>query len=99
MKRIWLVALLMAVLSVVAEADGACPQGWRGTVPKPFDRGIRLVSELGRVDYGRAAQLVFAAREWISRQDWTGASEPSPVQVALAAARGDAPECGGGALR
>ena len=36
MKRIWLGALLMAVLSVIAEADGACPQGGRGTVPKPF---------------------------------------------------------------
>ena len=43
MKRIWLVALLMAVLSVVAEADGACPQGGRGSVPKPFRPGERVV--------------------------------------------------------
>lgn len=73
---------------------------WVSTSNKKLvDRGIRLVSELGRVDYGRAAQLVFAAREWISRQDWTGTGEPSPVQVALAAARGVACECGGGVLR
>ena len=50
---------------------------------KLIDRNIRLVVELGRVDYETAAQIVFAAQEWIAAQDWTGKEEPSPVQVAL----------------
>ena len=50
---------------------------------KLIDRSIRLVVELGRVDYGTAAETVFAAKEWIAAQDWTREEEPSPVQVAL----------------
>ena len=50
---------------------------------KLIDRNIRLVVELGRVDYETAAETVFAAQEWIASQDWTGREEPSPVQVAL----------------
>jgi len=50
---------------------------------KLIDRNIRLVVELGRVDYETAAETVFAAEEWIAAQDWTHEDEPSPVQVAL----------------
>ena len=50
---------------------------------KLIDRNIRLVMELGRVDYETAAQTVFAAQDWIAAQDWTHEDEPSPVQVAL----------------
>ena len=52
---------------------------------KLIDRSIRLVVELGRVDYVTAAETVFAAQEWVNSQDWTQKEEPSPVQVALAA--------------
>ena len=55
---------------------------------KLIDRNIRLVVELGRVDYGTAAETVFAAEEWIASQDWSQAEEPSPVQVALERLRG-----------
>ncbi|MBO7684467.1 MAG: hypothetical protein J6T51_07055 [Kiritimatiellae bacterium] len=50
---------------------------------KLIDRNIRLVVELGRVDYVTAAETVFAAQEWIASQDWANVEEPSPVQVAL----------------
>ncbi|MBR3223247.1 MAG: hypothetical protein IKF72_13585 [Kiritimatiellae bacterium] len=55
---------------------------------KLIDRNIRLVEELGRVDYETAAETVFAAEEWIASQDWSQTEEPSPVQVALARLRG-----------
>jgi len=51
---------------------------------KLIDRNIRLVVELGRVDYVTAAETIFAAQEWIASQDWANAEEPSPVQIALA---------------
>ena len=54
---------------------------------KLIDRCIRLVSELGRVDYGTAAETVFAAQEWVESQDWSKREEPSPVQVALKSLR------------
>ena len=50
---------------------------------KLIDRCIRLLVELGRIDYEEAAQRIFAAEEWIASQDWTHEDEPSPVQVAL----------------
>ena len=50
---------------------------------KLVDRGIRLLCELGSVDYGTAAERLFAAAEWVESQDWSGREEPSPVQVAL----------------
>ena len=50
---------------------------------KLIDRNIRLVVELGRVDYETAAKTIFAAQDWIAAQDWTHEDEPSPVQVAL----------------
>lgn len=50
---------------------------------KLIDRNIRLVVELGRVDYETAAETIFAAQDWIAAQDWTHEDEPSPVQVAL----------------
>ena len=50
---------------------------------KLIDRNIRLVMELGRVDYVTAAETVFSAQEWIASQDWSKGEEPSPVQVAL----------------
>lgn len=54
---------------------------------KLIDRCIRLVSELGRVDYKTAAETVFAAQEWVESQDWSKSEEPSPVQVALKSIR------------
>ena len=50
---------------------------------KLIDRCIRLLVELGRIDYEEAAQRIFAAEEWIASQDWSKGEEPSPVQVAL----------------
>ena len=50
---------------------------------KLVDRGIRLLVELGRIDYEEAAQRLFAAEEWIESQDWTGKETPCAVQVAL----------------
>ena len=50
---------------------------------KLIDRCIRLLVELGRIDYATAAETIFAAEEWIAAQDWSKAEEPSPVQVAL----------------
>jgi len=50
---------------------------------KLIDRGIRLLVELGGVSYEEAAQRLFAAEEWIDRQDWAGREVPSAVQVAL----------------
>ncbi len=51
---------------------------------KLIDRCIRLLVELGRIDYEEAAQRIFAAQEWVAAQDWSKSEEPSPVQVALA---------------
>jgi N-acetylmuramic acid 6-phosphate etherase len=56
---------------------------------KLIDRGIRLLIELGGVDYEEAAQRIFAAEEWVASQDWTGKEEPSAVQVALERIRKD----------
>jgi len=50
---------------------------------KLVDRGIRLISELGRISYEEAAQRLFAADEWVESQDWTGREEPCAVQIAL----------------
>ena len=50
---------------------------------KLIDRCIRLLVELGHVDYETSAQIIFSAEEWIAAQDWTKTEEPSPVQVAL----------------
>ena len=56
---------------------------------KLIDRCIRLLVELGRIDYEEAAQRIFAAEEWIAFQDWSKGEEPSPVQVALEQLRKD----------
>ena len=56
---------------------------------KLIDRCIRLIVELGRVDYTRAAETVFAAEEWIASQNWSTREEPSPVQVALKSLKGE----------
>ena len=50
---------------------------------KLIDRCIRLLVELGRIDYEEAAVTIFAAQEWIASRDWSKTEEPSPVQVAL----------------
>ena len=50
---------------------------------KLIDRGIRLLIELGGIDYDEAAQRIFAAEEWIASQDFNGKEEPSAVQIAL----------------
>ncbi len=54
---------------------------------KLIDRGIRLLVELGGIKYDEAAERLFAAQEWIERQDWTGKETPCAVQVALAQLR------------
>ena len=56
---------------------------------KLIDRCIRLIVELGKVDYETAAQHVFAAQEWIAAQDWSKGEEPSPVQVVLGELRSE----------
>ena len=50
---------------------------------KLIDRCIRLLVELGRIDYEEAAQRIFSAEEWVQSQEWSKVEEPSPVQVAL----------------
>ena len=50
---------------------------------KLIDRCIRLLMELGRIDYEEAARRIFAAQEWVASRDWSKSEEPSPVQVAL----------------
>ena len=56
---------------------------------KLIDRCIRLLMELGRIDYEEAAQRIFAAQEWVASQDWSKSEEPSPVQVALKSLRSE----------
>lgn len=50
---------------------------------KLVDRGIRLLVELGEIDYEEAALRLFDAEEWVASQDWTGREMPCAVQVAL----------------
>ena len=50
---------------------------------KLVDRGIRLLSELGKIPYAEAAERLFAAQEWIDAQEWGGKETPCAVQVAL----------------
>ena len=68
-------------------ASGRVAGNWMSWVSisnkKLIDRGIRLLVELGGVDYEEAAQRIFAAEEWVQSQDWTGKEEPCAVQVAL----------------
>ena len=68
-------------------ASGRVAGNWMSWVSisnkKLIDRGIRLLVELGGVDYEEAAQRIFAAEEWVASQDWTGKEEPCAVQVAL----------------
>ena len=70
-------------------ASGRVAGNWMSWVSisnkKLIDRGIRLLIELGGVDYEEAAQRIFAAEEWVASQDWTGKEEPCAVQVALEA--------------
>jgi hypothetical protein len=70
-------------------ASGRVAGNWMSWVSisnkKLIDRGIRLLIELGGVDYEEAAQRIFAAEEWVASQDWTGKEEPCAVQVALQA--------------
>ena len=68
-------------------ASGRVAGNWMSWVSisnkKLIDRGIRLLIELGGIDYEEAAQRIFAAEEWVQAQDWTGREEPCAVQVAL----------------
>ena len=50
---------------------------------KLTDRGTRLLRDLGHISYEEAAQRLFAAKEWIDSQDWSGKERPCAVQVAL----------------
>ena len=74
-------------------ASGRVAGNWMSWVSmsnkKLIDRCIRLLMELGRIDYEEAAQRVFAAQEWVQSQDWSKGEEPSPVQVALEQLRKD----------
>ena len=74
-------------------ASGRVAGNWMSWVSisnkKLIDRGIRLISELGRVSYEEAAERLFAADEWISSQDWTGRETPCAVQIALQQLRKD----------
>ena len=74
-------------------ASGRVAGNWMSWVSisnkKLIDRGIRLLVELGGVDYEEAAQRIFAAEEWVASQDWTGKEEPCAVQVALQRLRSD----------
>jgi N-acetylmuramic acid 6-phosphate etherase len=74
-------------------ASGRVAGNWMSWVSisnkKLIDRGIRLLIELGGVDYEEAAQRIFAAEEWVASQDWTGKEEPCAVQVALEKIRKD----------
>ena len=49
---------------------------------KLIDRGIRLLVELGGIPYAEAAERLFAAVDYVERNDW-GGNDPSPIQVAL----------------
>ena len=53
---------------------------------KLIDRGIRLLVELGGVPYADAAERLFAAVDYVDRNDW-GGNDPSPIQVALSQLR------------
>ena len=68
-------------------ASGRVAGNWMSWVSisnkKLIDRGIRLLVELGGIDYEEAAQRIFAAEEWVASKDWTGKEEPCAVQVAL----------------
>ena len=68
-------------------ASGRVAGNWMSWVSisnkKLIDRGIRLLVELGGVDYEEAAQRIFAAEEWVASKDWTGKETPCAVQVAL----------------
>ncbi len=50
---------------------------------KLLDRGIRLLAELGGIDYREACCRIFAAIEELDAMDWAGKERPSPVQHAL----------------
>ena len=49
---------------------------------KLIDRGIRLLVELGGIQYEEAAERLFAAVGYVERNDW-GGDDPSPIQTAL----------------
>ena len=49
---------------------------------KLIDRGIRLLVELGGIQYEEAAERLFAAVDYVERNDW-GGDDPSPIQTAL----------------
>jgi len=49
---------------------------------KLIDRGIRLLVELGGIRYEEAAERLFAAVDYVERNDW-GGDDPSPIQAAL----------------
>lgn len=64
---------------------GFLPTEQSNPITATLEEDFRLVVKLGGVDYERAAQLVFAAQEWVQAQDWSKREEPSPVQVVLKA--------------
>lgn len=50
---------------------------------KLVDRGVRLVSALGKIPYGDACVRLFEAIDFVERRRWGRGEKPSPVQVAL----------------
>lgn len=51
---------------------------------KLIDRAIRLISELGALDYRDACFALYDAVDDMNREDWTNREKPSPVQYTLA---------------
>ncbi len=51
---------------------------------KLMDRGVRLLCELGNIDYHEACCRIYQAIAELDAQDWTHREKPSPVQYALA---------------
>ena len=50
---------------------------------KLIDRGVRLLSDLGKTSYEDACIRLFRAMDFVDRHDWGQKDRPSPVQVAL----------------
>ena len=50
---------------------------------KLIDRGVRLLSDLGKIPYEDACVRLFKAMDFVEHHDWGHGDKPSPVQVAL----------------
>ena len=50
---------------------------------KLVDRAIRLIAELGNLEYADACLALFESVEEMEKIDWTGKEKPSVVQYTL----------------